>query len=53
MLLRSLSEDQWARSFQHPILGNVTLLKGLQLYSWHGRHHVAHIANLRSRLGWA
>jgi len=22
------------------------------LYAWHGRHHVAHITALRSRMGW-
>jgi len=24
----------------------------LALYEWHGRHHVAHIVNLRARNGW-
>ena len=24
----------------------------LALYAWHGRHHVAHITELRSRQGW-
>jgi len=24
----------------------------LQLYEWHGRHHVAHITSLRERKGW-
>jgi hypothetical protein len=24
----------------------------LALYSWHGNHHVAHITNLRERMGW-
>jgi hypothetical protein len=24
----------------------------LQLYAWHGRHHVAHITELRKRQGW-
>jgi hypothetical protein len=22
------------------------------LYSWHSRHHVAHIVRLRDRMGW-
>jgi hypothetical protein len=26
--------------------------KVLALYSWHSRHHVAHIINLRERNGW-
>jgi hypothetical protein len=24
----------------------------LQIYAWHGRHHVAHITALRDRNGW-
>jgi hypothetical protein len=24
----------------------------LALYAWHGRHHVAHITELRKREGW-
>src|ERR1044071_7220890 len=42
-LLRSLKEDDFDRSFQHPELGVVSLEKNVALYAWHGRHHVAHI----------
>jgi hypothetical protein len=52
-LLRSLSEEQWRRSFIHPALGEVSLDRNLALYAWHGRHHVAHITSLRSRMGWS
>jgi len=52
MLLRSLSAADWARSFQHPELGPMTLEKNLALYAWHGKHHVAHITSLRDRSGW-
>ena len=24
----------------------------LQIYAWHGKHHVAHITSLREREGW-
>ena len=24
----------------------------LQMYAWHGRHHVAHVTALRAREGW-
>jgi hypothetical protein len=51
-LLRSLKPEDWKRTFRHPELGSVSLEKNLALYSWHGRHHVAHIANLRERSGW-
>jgi DinB superfamily len=51
-LLRSLTPEDWKRTFRHPELGVVSLEKNLALYSWHGRHHVAHIAALREREGW-
>ncbi len=51
-LLRSLSENDWKRSFRHPELGLVSLENNAALYGWHGRHHVAHITALRQRMGW-
>lgn len=51
-LLRSLSAEDWKRTFRHPELGAMTLEKTLALYAWHGRHHVAHITELRKREGW-
>lgn len=52
VVLKSLSEADWARTFRHPELGPMTLEKTLALYSWHGKHHVAHITSLRERMGW-
>jgi uncharacterized damage-inducible protein DinB len=51
-LLRSLTPDEWKRTFRHPDLGPMTLEKTLALYAWHGRHHVAHVTALREREGW-
>ena len=51
-LLRSLSGADWKRCFRHPDLGLVSLENNAALYAWHGRHHVAHITALRSRMGW-
>jgi hypothetical protein len=51
-LLRSLGPEDWKRTFRHPDQGLVTLEKNIALYSWHGRHHVAHITSLREREGW-
>jgi hypothetical protein len=51
-LLRSLDAASFARTGQHPVNGPVTLDRQLQIYSWHGRHHVAHITALRQRQGW-
>jgi hypothetical protein len=53
LLLRSLTEADFARTFQHPELGAVSLNKGVALYAWHGKHHVAHITALCERKGWA
>jgi len=51
-LLRSIKPEDWKRTFRHPELGLVSLEKNLALYAWHGKHHVAHITNLRERNGW-
>lgn len=50
--LESLPAEAWSRSVLHPESGSVTLDRLLQLYAWHGRHHVAHVTELRSRRGW-
>jgi len=51
-VLKSIRPEEWKRSFKHPELGVVPLEKNLCLYSWHGRHHVAHITELRKRMSW-
>lgn len=51
-LLRALTPEQWKRTFRHPEMGPMTLEKTLALYAWHGRHHVAHITELRKRMSW-
>jgi len=51
-LLRSLQLPDWKRTFNHPELGMVPLEKSLALYAWHGRHHVAHITELRKKMRW-
>ena len=52
LMLRELKPEDWQRTFQHSDLGAVSLEKNLALYSWHGRHHVAHITRLRENKGW-
>ena len=52
LMLRGLTDADWQRTFRHPELGPMTLEKTLALYSWHGRHHVAHITSLRDKMGW-
>lgn len=51
-LLRSLTPEQWKRTFRHPEMGPMDLEKTLALYAWHGKHHVAHITELRKRMSW-
>ncbi|MDQ2712847.1 MAG: bacillithiol transferase BstA [Acidobacteriota bacterium] len=52
LLLRSMTEADFARIFQHPEMGPMRLDKALSLYAWHSRHHLAQITSLRSRRGW-
>ena len=52
LLLRSMTNDDFARVFRHPELESMTLNKALGLYGWHSRHHLTQITSLRSRLGW-
>ncbi|HEV2690228.1 MAG TPA: bacillithiol transferase BstA [Bryobacteraceae bacterium] len=51
-LLRSLTDEDWKRTFRHPSLGLLRLEQNAALYAWHGKHHVAHVAGLRRRQGW-
>ncbi len=51
-LLRSVKQEDFARTFRHPEHGIRTLDWMLFLYAWHGRHHTAHITELRKQKGW-
>jgi hypothetical protein len=53
ILLRSLTPAQLQRAFFHPEHQKlITVERLVAMYAWHGRHHVAHITNLRARNGW-
>jgi uncharacterized damage-inducible protein DinB len=52
MLLQSLGEAQWQRTFHHPESGATTVQMASLLYAWHSRHHTAHITHLRMRMDW-
>ncbi len=52
VLLQSMTESDFARPLMHPENGRMTLDKLLQLYAWHGGHHVGHVTELRKREGW-
>lgn len=52
-LLRSLTPTDFRRTLNHPDWdAPLSLDTMLALYAWHGRHHTAHITNLRQRMGW-
>lgn len=51
-LLYSFGPEDFRRTVQHPEIGRIDLDYLLQLYAWHGHHHVAHIEGLRARRGW-
>ena len=51
--LRTLDHADLTRPSRHPEWGNVSIADLIQLYAWHGRHHVAHITALRERKDWA
>ncbi len=52
VILQNMRPADFERTLKHPELGEVNLDKYVALYAWHGKHHVAHIANLREREGW-
>ena len=51
-LLRSMTEKDFQKTINHPERGEMRLDKMLALYDWHCKHHLAHIINLRKRMGW-
>jgi uncharacterized damage-inducible protein DinB len=51
-LLEVMTADDFTRPLVHPENGPMTLDHLLQLYAWHGPHHVAHVTTLRRREGW-
>lgn len=52
VMLRAFNPSDWQRTLVHPQNGQMTLDKLLGLYAWHSKHHVAHITELRKRMGW-
>lgn len=51
-LLEAMQPADFERPLVHPENGPMTLDRMLQLYAWHGPHHVAHITTLRAQNGW-
>jgi hypothetical protein len=52
-MLENLSDEDWNRTVFHPEQKKeITVWNLLGTYSWHGKHHVAHIKNLREKNNW-
>jgi DinB superfamily len=52
-VLIHIKHDEWNRTVFHPQhKKEITLWNLLGTYSWHSRHHTAHITKLREAKGW-
>lgn len=53
VLLKSLREEDWPKVFIHlDTHKRIRLDTALAMYAWHGKHHLAHIQNLKEKMGW-
>ena len=52
ILLRAMSPGDFERRWVSPDRGELRVDVLLQIYAWHGKHHVAHITALRETEGW-
>lgn len=53
LLLRALEPADYRRRLRHPDFDEpLTVDTLLEMYVWHGRHHVAHLRALARREGW-
>jgi len=53
VLLRGMMPADYQRTFFHPEQQRVVpLSEALELYVWHGGHHLAHLTRLKVRSGW-
>jgi hypothetical protein len=51
-LFESLTEPEWRCALVHRERGVFHLDQTVAMHAWHGRHHTAHITELRRRMGW-
>lgn len=51
--IKNLAYEDWQKTVYHPVQKKeITLWTLLQLYTWHGKHHVAQINYLRDKMRW-
>lgn len=51
-LLRDLTPADMEKTFIHPDSGEISIGENIGIYSWHGKHHLAHITSLCNSKGW-
>jgi uncharacterized damage-inducible protein DinB len=51
-LLHSLKPEDFRRTLIHSERGEISLDSLVALYAWHGRHHTAHITELKKARNW-
>ena len=52
-LYESLTEEEWNRVMIYPeTQKELSVWEQLGLYSWHGKHHLSQILNLKQRMDW-
>lgn len=52
-LMFDMNDIQWQRTIYHPERKKtMTTWEMLKSYSWHCRHHTAHVTKLRERMNW-
>ena len=53
VLLNSLNATQRQRTFKHPQHTKLfTIDIATAMYAWHSNHHLAHVQNLTTKMGW-
>jgi len=53
LLIRSMSRADFDKQFYHPEkVRQIHLAQYLGYVAWHGKHHLAHIEDLKERKGW-
>lgn len=52
LVLQAMAPADWERMLVHPESGRQSVEQLVALYVWHGRHHTAHVTELRRREGW-
>jgi len=53
ILLNTITATELARTFVHPEHDRkISVAEAIGMYSWHCRHHLAHIITLKSTEGW-